>query len=385
LKYPFITNNMVNKNPLYVKFTIVLLMVILFFFAIIAAKDFLYPIVLGVLFGYLVYPIANYFEKKGVPRIPASLIGVGFFVFIVGFTLISIYKQAGNLLDNFPVYKLKALSNIDSMESYFEKEFGIADLRLADFLRSRVKFIFEAGSDVMNNLFSNIAGTLFRLAILPVYIFLFLYYRTKLAYFIMKLLSRENRPIAVAVLGKFSTVVPKYMGGISTVVLIIMSLNSLGLYFFDFEHPLVFGIISGLFAFIPYFGVLIGGIIPVGFTLLTGDSPLLAGQLALFYLIVNSIENNILTPNIIGSNLRLNPMMIILGIIGAGMVWGLPGMFSIVPMMAMFNIMSENIPKLHAYTYLLGETGTRKHSLTFENIKRFFSMIKSRIKKRFGK
>jgi len=78
-------------------------------------------------------------------------------------------------------------------------------------------------------------------------------------------------------------------------------------------------------------------------------------------------------------------MMIILGIVGAGMVWGLPGMFSIVPLLAMFNIMSESIPRLHPYTFLLGETGTKKHSLTKENVKSFMNLIKSRLKKRFKK
>ncbi len=376
---------MINKNPLYVKATFILLMVILSFYAVIQAKEFLYPIVLGVLFGYLVYPIANFFEKKGLPRIPSSLIGIAFFLFVVGFVFISIYKQAGNLLDNFPLYKQRALMNIDNMESFIEQEFGIADLRLTDFLRARVRFFFEAGSDVMNKLFSNITGTIFSLAILPVYMFLFLYYRTKLAYFIMKLVAKENRPVAVDILSRFSSVVPRYMGGVSTVVMIIMILNFTGLYFLGFQHPLVFGIISGLFAFIPYFGVLIGGVIPVGFALLTGDSALLAFQLVIFFPIINSIENNILTPNIVGSSLRLNPMMIILGVIGAGMVWGLPGMFSIVPLMAMFNIVMESVPKLHPYSFILGEKGTRKHSITAENIMAFFRSIKARFKKRFRK
>ena len=374
-----------NKNPLYLKFTYVLLLIILFFYAIIQAKDFLYPIVLGVLFGYLVYPIANFFEKKGLPRIPASLIGIAFFVFIVGFALVSIYNQAGNLLDNLPLYKQKALSNIDAMETFIEQEFGLADLRLTDFLRTRVKHLFEVGNVAMNSLFSNITGTLFRLAILPIYMFLFLYYRTKLAYFIMKMVVKENRPIAVDVLNRFASVVPRYMGGVSTVVVILMILNSVGLYYIGFEHPLIFGVVSGLFAFIPYFGILIGGIFPVGFALLTGDTPFFAVQVTIFFLIVNSLENNILTPNIVGSSLRLNPMMIILGIVGARMVWGIPGMFSIVPLMAMFNIMAEAAPKLHAYSFLLGETGTRKHAITGENIRRFVNTIKTGWRKRFGK
>ena len=376
---------MINKNPLYIKFTYVLLLVILFFFAVIKAKDFLYPIVLGVLFGYLVYPISNSLEKRGLPRIPASLIGIAFFVFVVGFTLVSIYKQAGNLLDNLPVYKQKALSNIDTMESFLEHEFGIADLRLTDFLRTRVRYLFEVGNDVMNNVFTNITGTLFRLAVLPVYMFLFLYYRTKLAYFIMKMVVKENRRVAVVVLDRFSRVVPRYMGGISTVVIIIMTISTVGLSLFGLENAIVFGIVSGAFAFIPFFGVLIGGTIPVCFALLTGDSPLLSVQLAIFYLILNSIENNILTPNIVGSSLKLNPMMIILGIIGAGMVWGLPGMFSIVPLLAMFNIMSESIPRLHPYSFLLGETGTKRHSLTGENIRIFFRSLNTVWKKKFEK
>ncbi len=376
---------MFSKNPLYVKFTIVLLMIILFFYAIIQAKDFLFPVVLGVLFGYLVYPITNFFEKKGLPRIPSSLIGIAFFIFIVGFTFISIYKQAGNLLDNLPLYRQRAMSNIDSLETLIEQEFGVADLRLTDFLRSRVRFLFEAGNEVTNTLFSNITGTLFRLAILPVYMFLFLYYRTKLAYFIMKMIKKENRPVAVLVLNRFSSVVPRYMGGVSTVVIIIMIINSVGLSVIGLEHAIVFGIVSGLFAFIPYFGVLIGGIIPTGFALLTGESPLIAFQLMIFFGIINTVENNILTPHIVGSSLRLNPMMIILGIIGSGMVWGLPGMFSIVPLLAMFNIMSESIPSLHPYSFMLGETGTSKHSITTENIRGFMHRFKYGLKKKFKK
>jgi len=376
---------MLNKNPLYIKFTYILLLIILFFFAIIQAKEFLYPIVLGVLFGYLVYPISNFLEKKGLPRIAASLIGIAFFVFIVGFAIMALYNQAGNVLDNMPVYKLKALANIDTMESFIEEEFGVADLRITEFLRSRIKNLFEAGNERMNHLFSNITGALFSLAILPVYMFLFLYYRTKLAYFILKMVIKENRGDAVKVLDRFSTVVPRYMGGVSTVVLIVMILNSTGLYLLGLENAIVFGIVSGAFAFIPYFGVLIGGSISFMFALLTGDSPFLAVQIGIFYLLVNTTENNILTPNIIGSSLRLNPMVIILGIIGAGMVWGLPGMFSIVPLLAMFNIMSESIPRLHPYSFMMGDSGTRKHSITGENLRRFANTLKTGWKRRLLK
>ncbi len=370
-----------NRYPLSMKITFMLLAIILFFYGIIAAKDFLYPIVLGVLLGYLGYPITCYLEKKGFPRIPASLFSVLFFLFIVSFALIIIYRRAGTFIDQIPLYKQQALQNIDKMETLIEDQFGLSDLRLVEFFRSRIKYFFEIGNETMNQAFASAAGTIFRLAILPVYMFLFLYYRTKLAYFILQLVPKENRKVGIKILANFSTVVARYIGGMATVVVILAILNSIGLLLIGIENPFVFGIISACFSFIPYFGTFIGGSIPFLFSLLINDSPLVALKIIILYLIIHLIENNILAPNIVGNSLRLNPLVIIVGIIAGGMVWGIPGMFAIVPLLAMLNIMSENVVRLHAYSFLLGPSGTRRHAITIENIKSSWTRIVHRIKK----
>ncbi|NJM14162.1 MAG: AI-2E family transporter [Bacteroidales bacterium] len=54
-------------------------------------------------------------------------------------------------------------------------------------------------------------------------------------------------------------------------------------------------------------------------------------------MIIQFTENNILTPNIVGYNVKLSPLMIILGLVAAGMVWGIPGMLVIIPFLAMLN------------------------------------------------
>ena len=369
---------MLEKYPISVKITVALLLIVLFFHALIAARDFLYPIVIGLLLGYLLYPITCFLEKHRVPRIPASIISILFFMTIVGSVLFFMYKQAGNLINDFPLYKQRALSNIDYFEQLIETEFGIRNLRLAEFLRIRIRYLFESGSDFFNNFFTATAGTIFRIGILPVYIFLFLFYRTKLAYFVLKIVKPEKKLIAIKVLKEFSTVVSRYMGGISTVVLILCFINTSGLIIIGIDHPVVFGIASALCTFIPYFGTLIGGSIPFVFAVLTGDSPVLALHVVFVYLIVNFLENNILTPNIVGSSLRINAMVIIIGIIAAGMVWGLPGMFAIVPLLAMFNILSENVESLHPYAFLFGVTGARRHAITVENVKKFIKKFKNR-------
>lgn len=367
-----------DKFPISVKITVILLLLILFFHAVIAAKLFLYPIVFGVLFGYLLYPLAYFLERNGFPRIIANIISILFFLSIVGVIVFFIYKQAGNLLNDAPLFKQRALGNIDRLEELIEQEFGIKDLHLAEFLRLRVRYLFESGSDFIDKTFTATAGTFFRLGILPVYIFLFLYYRTKLAYFILKIVKPEKKLVAIKVLREFSTVVSRYMGGISTVVLILCFVNTSGLILVGIDYPVVFGIASAACTFIPYFGTLIGGSIPFVFAVLTGESPTLALQVALLFGGINFLENNILTPNIVGGNLRINALVIIVGLIGAGMVWGIPGMFVIVPLLAMFNIMSENIDMLHPYSFLFGVTGARRHAINLKNINKLINKLKNR-------
>lgn len=373
-----------TRYPLTMRVAFLFLSVILFFFAIIQAKLFLYPIVLAVLLGYLVYPIACFLEKHNFPRILANLLGIILLLSIVGAAVFFLYKRAGNIIDDLPLFRQKALANIDKLDQLIEKEFGLSNLRLVEFFRLRVKALFEEGSNLMNNFFSQTAGTVFRIGILPVYTFLFLYYRTKLAMFILKLVPKDQKLNGIKVLKEFSRVVPRYMGGMSSVVLILCFVNSGALMLAGLDYPIVFGIVSAACNFIPYFGTLIGGSIPFSFALLTGDSPLLALNVLLAFAIINFIENNILTPNIVGNSLRLNPMVIILGLVAGGMVWGVPGMFSVVPLLAMVNILSENVERLNAYSYLLGVKGTRRHAITAENIGKFTEKMKKFKARWFG-
>ena len=60
------------------------------------------------------------------------------------------------------------------------------------------------------------------------------------------------------------------------------------------------------------------------------------------------------------------------------MVWGIPGMFAIVPLLAMVNILGEYFTNLQPYAYLLGVKGVRKHSITIANIQRFIARFKRR-------
>ncbi len=367
-----------QKQPLIVNYVYSLLAIVLTVYGIIVAKNFLYPITFGILLAYLLYPVANYLEKKNFPRILSIFLSLILSLTVVFFALFFIYKQLSVLLDDFPGLRRKAINNIEHLVSSIETTFGIADEKFEFFLKDIVNTIFESGRHSLNLILSATTGTLFKIGILPVYVFLFLYYRTKFAYFILKVVNREKRDVTVKILKDISTIASRYMLGVATVVLILSVINSVGLMVIGIEYALILGIVSAICNFIPYFGTLIGGAIPFVFALLTGDSPLLALRVFILFVIIQFLENNILTPNIVGDNVKISPLFIIFSLIVAAMIWGIPGMLVVIPFLAMFKIVIVNIERFEPYAYLLDNRGTQRHAITVEKIRDFFLFRKSK-------
>ncbi|WMJ75631.1 AI-2E family transporter [Cytophagaceae bacterium ABcell3] len=90
------------------------------------------------------------------------------------------------------------------------------------------------------------------------------------------------------------------------------------------------------------------------------------------FVIIQFVENNILTPAITGGKVALNPFVTILSLIFGSMIWGVAGMFIIVPYMAMVRIILEHIDYLKPLGFLMSDKGTEKYALSGEKIKGVF-------------
>lgn len=274
------------------------------------------------------------------------------------------------MFEDFDTLGESANNNIELLQQNLESLLGLQDNRLEQFLKTQVKRFFEGENGGLGRAFSTTTGTLLKLVLLPICVFLFLYYRTKFAYFILKIVQKKDKPVTVKILRDISTVAARYMGGVSIVVLILCILNSTGLLIIGVDYAILLGIASAFFNFIPYFGTLMGGSIPLPFVLSTTSDPLqYALYVIILYAIVQVTENNILTPNIVGGNVRINPFFIIVGLMAGGMIWGIPGMLVIVPILAILRIIFCNIEDLAPYAFLLGPRGTKRHSITLSKIR----------------
>lgn len=357
--------------------TYALLLLILTVYVLVEARNFLYPIFIAVLFAYLLYPVVKKLETWGVPRVIANLVSiiVALALFITG--LVMLYKQLSNFLVDFPSLEEKALRNLDSLQQVIDKKFGEEKPDNNQWLREQVQNAFQLSGNLLKSILVATTGTLTKFGLMPVYIFLLLYYRNKFVNFLMQLLDSSKHAKAKRIIKQISHVTKRYMTGVVLVILILCVINSTGLLLIGIEYAILLGVISAIFNFIPYFGTLIGGAIPVMYTLMVQGSPSKTLAVLGFFLLVQFTENNILTPNITGSKVNINPLFTILSIIVGGMIWGIPGMFVAVPYLGMFKIYCDNQPEMSPYSYLLGTRGTEEHAFTIQKLLKILGIKKS--------
>ena len=369
-----------DKRYLLVKRTaFILLAIVLFIYGLIAVRNFLYPIAFGFVLGYLLYPVASWFEIKGIPRILANLILILGTLAILTGIIIAAYHILTPLAIDLPDLADSAVDNLAEIGASVGQYIGVNPDNISETIRTRSSSVFEAGGEQFQNFFTATTNTIVAFGLLPVYIFLFLYYRTKFMYFLLNLAGRSRRREMVTVLREIANVMVRYLGGVILVVFILFFINSAGLLIIGLPFAIPLGVTAALFNLIPYFGTLLGGLVPLTFAFIVEGSPFLAFRVVILFIIIQFIENNILTPNIVGGNVNINPFFVITGLVAASMVWGIPGMLLIVPFLASMRIIFKHIDFMNPYAFLLGEEGMEKHSIQISKIKRIMKRFKNKI------
>jgi predicted PurR-regulated permease PerM len=97
-------------------------------------------------------------------------------------------------------------------------------------------------------------------------------------------------------------------------------------------YAILFGAWVAVAELIPYLGPWLGAIPPVLYGLIV--DPLSAVWVVLLFLAIHQIEGHIVIPKVMGSALRLHPLLVIFGLVAGGEIYGLPGVFVALPTLA---------------------------------------------------
>ncbi len=345
------------------KYLIRLLLAITIVYICIVLQNLLVPLFFAILFAFLLYPGAVKLEGKGIPRIVTNLILIISAILVI---LLSIYV-GGQLIINFTEDQSEIQDQFKENMTYFlEYAEGILGVQI-DLSENGINGLDRA-SEFIIDFFTATTNTIVAFGLMPVYTFLLLFYRNKFRSFLNQIIPEESSEKVENIITEIATIVPKYLKGLIVVVLVLMVINSAAFWLIGLDYPFILGVIAALFNFIPYLGTVLGFTAALLLVLATQEPSTAFGVILLFFPI-QFFENNILTPNITGSYVHINPLIIILSLISAAMMWGLPGMLLVIPYLAMLKILCEHIDSFKPIGYLLSTRGTEEHVPSMTGIK----------------
>lgn len=329
---------------------IVLIVVILFF-----TQTIVLPILFSIILAVMVYPIAKLLENLKFNRtfstIFSLLLAILLFTgisYLIIMQVIDISKDAAAIID-----KLQVLSN-DTLK-WITKTFQISQNELADKALKELEQGLSTISKYAMTFFSSFGSVLTSGILVPIFAFFFLYYRDFFKSFFIKAFKSTPQEKVEDTLKKMYDALQNYMLGQLTVMAIVAMLNTIGLYLIGLEYAWFFGVLASLLMILPYVGIAIGSIFPAIFALATMDSPYYALGIVGWFQVVQFLEGNFITPNIVGGKVSLNPMVSMLAIILGGMLFGFAGFILALPIAALLKVVFDSIPQLESFGYLLGD------------------------------
>lgn len=143
-----------------------------------------------------------------------------------------------------------------------------------------------------------------------------------------------------------------------TVSLINMGLGTavgIAMYLLGMPNPVLWGAMAALLTFIPYLGHLFGVIVVMLVAALTFDE---VGRMFLVggvYVGLAIIEGSFATPMIVGRRLAINPVVLLLGLMVWGWIWGIGGAFLAVSLLVAFKIFCDHVEILSPAGEFLGK------------------------------
>lgn len=211
-----------------------------------------------------------------------------------------------------------------------------------------------SGEQLMGPLSKTVAGVMI-FGLMFVYLALFLLEEQRLRGFVLRRAEgRSGRARAEQILAEISDVAQHYLLGRLMVIGALTALYGIGFSIGGLQYALFIALFAAALSIVPYFGNIIGGGLAV-LVALAGDggqTPMIAVLVTM--VLAQLIENYILTPFVVGSEVNVNPLVTVVSVIAFTLIWGPVGAVVAIPLVALVRIVCLHVDGLKDYAYLLG-------------------------------
>ncbi len=346
---------MEKKIPVTVRRAIELTGLFVFGTIVVTGDTIIMPLLMAFFFSLVLLPVFRFFKKLRVPEAISVFLPILLLTIIIALIIWLFSSQVGALLADFPQIQHTVTKHMDNLSIWINKSFGYSPAEQVKFINEQSKKLFNSLGGVLSGAAGSLSGMVIFIGLLPIYIYLIILYRNLFLKFVLMWFKKEQYQNVEEAIRQTEQMVKSYLVGLLIQITYIIILLGGTLWLFGIQNALLIGIIFAFLNLIPYLGALIGNILGVLLTLASSES--IADVLIVLAAItaVQFLDNNILMPRIVGSQVKINPLVSIVGIIIAGTMAGLSGMFLAMPVLSILKIVFDRSEKYKQWGVLLGD------------------------------
>ncbi len=334
------------------------------------------PFLIAAGVAYVFQPFVGWLERRNIPRwLGALVVTLAMFATIVIFFLFTapiLYTQLTKFIFQVPGYlvqiqtfleqTLEGLNDQISEEYSLQIQKGIqsASRDVVSWLLGKTQFAFEGGLTLIHYLTT--------ILLVPLLAFYLMKDWSKVLQGIGHYIPPQNKKVFMQQVQKIDETWAMFARGQALVCVILMVYYSLALHILGLDFGGLIGSITGLLAFIPYVGAIVGFTTSGTISFLQTSSWLFgeSGSLGLFGAVTvvfafgQFLEGVILSPNIVGKSIKLHPLWIMFALFMGGYLFGFAGVLVATPAAGAIGVLLR---------YALNQYRNKMHTLYHEHAK----------------
>jgi putative permease len=342
---------MVNKVNYPIKIALFSFVVILVIAFLAAVSNIVKLLIISALLAYVLDPIANFFESRGMSRTSATvtifmvilvLVGIAYILFLPLVSEEVIALQSGfnpgkaglmiSRLENFIVANLAFL--------------GINDLHLL----SRTQAAMAKTGDWIFSHILDAASVITSLILIPFIVFFLLKDRREFKKSFVNILPNRYFEISLYLLHKLNIQFGNYLRGQLLDASIVGIMAIFALWLIGMKYIFIIGVFAGLANLIPYFGPIVGSIVAVIVSIIQTGSFHMALYVVIAFTVIKLIDDALVQPIVVAKSVHMNPLLVLLSVLVGGKLFGILGMLLSVPITGFLKVVvHESIVNYRRY------------------------------------
>jgi predicted PurR-regulated permease PerM len=360
------------KIPAYARATIYLVGLIAFFTIAYILRGIIVPVIFATIIAVVLHPVVNFFVKMRINRVVAIAIALLLTLIVIVALGGLILSQVTRFSESWTVLVENFTRLLNQGISWLSEYLDIKPKVIHEWILKTQGELINTSTEALKQTLVSVGTALMVLLLVPFYIFMILFYHPILIEFIHRLFGTSDQTQVRQVVSQIKKVIQSYLIGLIIEASIMAGLEITALLILGIEYAVLLGIIGALLNVIPYIGGIVAVVLPMIVALATKSSPVYALYILIIYYFIQLLDNNYLVPIIVASKVKINALFSVIVVLAGSALWGIPGMFLSIPLLAIVKLICDNIEQLKPWGFLLGDTmpPILKIKLSFKKLKK---------------